>query len=71
MYVKINNDVIYIDDFTIKMMIEIKVVHSKKLLVFANIINNLAMSWIHYYLIRIILSYLFKFVRLTNKIKVS
>lgn len=43
MYMKIDNNVIYINDFTIKIMIEIKVAHSKKFLVFANIINNLTM----------------------------
>ena len=67
MYVKIDDDVVYIGDSTIKTMVEAKVAHPEKLLVSANTINNPAMSWVHYHLMGAILPYLPEFARLTNQ----
>jgi hypothetical protein len=71
MYVKIDDDVVYIGDSTITTMVEAKAAHPEKLLVSANVINNPAMSWVHYHLMGAILPYLPEFVRPTNETEVS
>jgi len=50
MYVKFDDDVVFVGDSTIKDMVEAKTAHPENLLVSANVINNPAMSWVHYHL---------------------
>jgi hypothetical protein len=58
MFVKIDDDVIFIGNSTIKDMVEAKVAHPEKLLISANVVNNPAMSWVHYHLMGAIRPYL-------------
>ena len=66
MYVKIDDDVVFIGNSTMKDMVEAKAAHPEKLLISANVINNPAMSWVHYHLMGAIRPYLPEFVRPTN-----
>ncbi|CAF9934625.1 MAG: hypothetical protein HETSPECPRED_009296 [Heterodermia speciosa] len=50
MYLKIDDDVIFIDNTTVSELISTKRNHPEYLLVSANGINNPALSWVHYHL---------------------
>ncbi|KAL8736559.1 MAG: hypothetical protein Q9181_002369 [Wetmoreana brouardii] len=50
MYVKIDDDVMFIDNSTIREIVTMKTAHPEYLLVSANGINNPALSWVHYHL---------------------
>ncbi|KAI9672502.1 MAG: hypothetical protein M1817_003268 [Caeruleum heppii] len=50
MYIKIDDDVVFIDDDAIPQIIRTKVAHPEYLTVSVNAINNPALSWVHYHL---------------------
>ena len=49
MYIKIDDDVIYIDDSAISRIVETKLQRPDSLIVSANIINSPALGWLHYH----------------------
>ena len=71
MYVKIDDDVVFIDNSTIKEMVAAKAAHPEHLLVSANVINNPAMSWVHYHLLGAIQPYLPELSRPKNETAIS
>ena len=71
MYIKIDDDIIFIDDSTIKQMVDAKTAHPELLLISANIINNPAMSWVHYHLPGATRSYLPEVIQRENATEVS
>lgn len=71
MYVKIDDDVLFIGNSTVKDMIEAKAAHPEKLLVSANVINNPAMSWVHYHMMGAIRPYLPEMIRPQNEMAIS
>ena len=66
MYIKIDDDIVFIDDSAVKNLIDAKIAHPENLLVSANIINNPAMSWVHYHLLGAIRPYLPEVIRPEN-----
>ncbi|KAI9804742.1 MAG: hypothetical protein M1825_001110 [Sarcosagium campestre] len=49
-YIKIDDDVIFIEDNTLESMVKVRVEHPEYLAVSANSINNPALSWVHWHL---------------------
>ena len=49
-YVKIDDDILYIDDWTIQSIVKRKVEHPEYFAVSANIVNNFGVAWVHYHL---------------------
>ena len=66
MYIKIDDDVVFIGNTTLQDMVDTKAAHPEKLLVSANVINNPAMSWVHYHMMGAIRPYLPEMVRPEN-----
>lgn len=48
-YIKIDDDVVYVDDQTIPRIVSLKVDNPNYLVVSANVINSPLMSWVHYH----------------------
>lgn len=49
-YIKIDDDILFIDDRTIPSMVKRKVEHPEYFAVSANIVNNFGLSWVHYHM---------------------
>lgn len=49
-YVKIDDDILFIDDSTIRSIVKRKVEHPEFYIVSANVVVNFAVAWVHYHL---------------------
>ncbi|KAH0557065.1 hypothetical protein GP486_005146 [Trichoglossum hirsutum] len=50
MYIKIDDDVVYISDDTIQRLVQTRLDHPEYLVISANVVNHPLVSWLHYHL---------------------